>query len=183
MRTNLFSHLLFAIIIVANFLQTASIHSILLSFFCQHDRGVSSKDSGQIIIDLPTDVFLHLQINVIEKTIVANYATDACTYIDFCLSHKLPLNPTTETLSCYVVSIYRSIAWAPKYFWSLQVYSELSQTSHPNSLLLKPPLLPSVYQFAPCMSQISRLTQHQLLFGHLVYIPVPVWSVVVSLTA
>ena len=45
---------------------------------------------------------LYLQVNSIERSTSKNYATGACDYINFCILHSLPLDPTPTTLSRYV---------------------------------------------------------------------------------
>jgi hypothetical protein len=61
------------------------------------------------------DRVLHLQINSIEKSTTKGYATGARDYIQFCLIHNLPLNPTPQTLSRYIAYRSQFIASAPKY--------------------------------------------------------------------
>lgn len=63
---------------------------------------------------------LHLQTNAIEKTTAAVYATGARDYINFCLSHHLPLDPTPQTLSRYVAFTSKSISSAPKYLTGIR---------------------------------------------------------------
>jgi hypothetical protein len=58
---------------------------------------------------------LHLQVNSIERSTLKNYATGACDYINFCILHSLPLDPSPTTLSCYVAYSSQFIASAPKY--------------------------------------------------------------------
>jgi hypothetical protein len=43
------------------------------------------------------------------------YATGARDYINFCIAHSLPLDPTPSTLSRYVAYTSQFIASAPKY--------------------------------------------------------------------
>ena len=58
---------------------------------------------------------LYLQVNAIEQSTSKNYATGARDYINFCILHSLPLDPTPTTLSCYVAFSSQFIASAPKY--------------------------------------------------------------------
>jgi hypothetical protein len=58
---------------------------------------------------------LHLQVNAVEKSTVQGYATGARDYITFCLTHGLSIEPTPQTLSCYVAYTSQFIASAPKY--------------------------------------------------------------------
>ena len=58
---------------------------------------------------------LHLQTHAIEKSTTGGYSTGAHDYICFCLHHHLPLDPTPQTLSCYIAYTSLSIASAPKY--------------------------------------------------------------------
>ncbi|KAF8218767.1 hypothetical protein L208DRAFT_1469637 [Tricholoma matsutake] len=58
---------------------------------------------------------LHLQVNSIEHSTSKNYATGARDYINFCLLHSLPLDPTPTTLSRYIAYSSLFIASGPKY--------------------------------------------------------------------
>ncbi|KAF8230572.1 hypothetical protein L208DRAFT_1474596, partial [Tricholoma matsutake] len=58
---------------------------------------------------------LHLQVNSIERSTLKNYATGARDYINFCLLHSLPLDPTPTTLSRYIAYSSLFIASGPKY--------------------------------------------------------------------
>ena len=58
---------------------------------------------------------LHLQVNSIERSMSKNYSTGARDYINFCILHSLPLDPTPTTLSRYVAYSSQFIASAPKY--------------------------------------------------------------------
>jgi hypothetical protein len=58
---------------------------------------------------------LHLQVNSIERSTSKNYATGARDYINFCIMHSLPLDPTPTTLSRYIAYSSQFIASAPKY--------------------------------------------------------------------
>ncbi|KAF8220064.1 hypothetical protein L208DRAFT_1417220 [Tricholoma matsutake] len=58
---------------------------------------------------------LHLQTNAIEKSTSKGYATGARDYIQFCLAHHLPLDPTPQTLARYIVYTSLFIASGPKY--------------------------------------------------------------------
>lgn len=58
---------------------------------------------------------LFLQIQAIEKSMARGYATGARDYIRFCLKHKIPMDPTPNTLARYVAYSSHHIASAPKY--------------------------------------------------------------------
>lgn len=58
---------------------------------------------------------LHLQINSIERSTVKGYATGVRDYINFCIIHSLPLDPTPSTLSRYIAYTSQFIASGPKY--------------------------------------------------------------------
>lgn len=61
------------------------------------------------------DLVLYLQVHAIEKSTRKNYATGARDYARFCHNHKLPLDPTPETLSRYIAYTSQFIASGPKY--------------------------------------------------------------------
>ena len=58
---------------------------------------------------------LHLQVNSIERSTSKHYATGAWDYINFCILHSLPLDPTPSTLSRYIAYSSLFIASGPKY--------------------------------------------------------------------
>ncbi|KAF8239169.1 hypothetical protein L208DRAFT_1475424 [Tricholoma matsutake] len=58
---------------------------------------------------------LHLQTNAIENSTTKGYATGARDYIQFCLAHHLPLDPTPQTLARYIAYTSLFIASGPKY--------------------------------------------------------------------
>ena len=62
---------------------------------------------------------LYLQVNSIECLTSKNYATGAHDYINFCMLHSLPLDPTPTTLSRYITYSSQFIASAPKYLTTL----------------------------------------------------------------
>lgn len=68
-----------------------------------------------ILSDLDARVKL-LQFNAIEKSTRKSYATGARDYINFCIAHSLPLDPTPQTLARYIAFTSLSIASAGKYF-------------------------------------------------------------------
>ena len=80
---------------------------------------------------------LHLQVNSIERSTSKNYATGARDYINFCILHSLPLNPTPTTLSRYVAYSSKFIASVPKYLTGVRhflkdLYPEFdTNRSHP----------------------------------------------------
>ncbi|KAF8228045.1 hypothetical protein L208DRAFT_1293556 [Tricholoma matsutake] len=80
---------------------------------------------------------LYLQVNAIECSTSKNYATGARDYINFCILHSLPLDPTLTTLSCYIAFSSQFITSAPKYLTGMQhflkdLYPEFDDNhSHP----------------------------------------------------
>ena len=58
---------------------------------------------------------LHLQVNAIERSTSKGYATGARDYVNFCILHALPLDPTPTTLSRYIAYSSQFIALGPKY--------------------------------------------------------------------
>jgi hypothetical protein len=80
---------------------------------------------------------LYLQVNAIERSTSKNYATGARDYINFCILHSLPLDPTPTTLSRYVAFSSQFIASAPKYLTGVRhflkdLYPEFDDNrSHP----------------------------------------------------
>jgi hypothetical protein len=58
---------------------------------------------------------LHLQVNSIERSTSKHDATGARDYINFCILHSLPLDPTPSTLSRYIAYSSLFIASGPKY--------------------------------------------------------------------
>ena len=58
---------------------------------------------------------LYLQVNSIERSTSKNYATGARDYINFCILHSLPLDPTPTTLSRYIAYSSQFIASGSKY--------------------------------------------------------------------
>jgi hypothetical protein len=58
---------------------------------------------------------LHLQTHALEKSTVGGYSTGICDYLHFCRLHRLSLDPTPLTLSCYIAYTSMSIASGPKY--------------------------------------------------------------------
>ena len=65
--------------------------------------------------DLDAWVLL-LQVHSIEKSTTKGYATGACDYLNFCISHSLSIDPTLQTLSCYISYTSQFIASGPKYY-------------------------------------------------------------------
>jgi hypothetical protein len=57
----------------------------------------------------------YLQVHSIETSTAKNYRTGARDYIQFCVKHSLPLNPTPQTLSRYISYTSQFIASGPKY--------------------------------------------------------------------
>jgi hypothetical protein len=57
----------------------------------------------------------YLQVHSIETSTAKNYRTGARDYIQFCVKHSLPLNPTPQTLSRYISYTSQFIASKPKY--------------------------------------------------------------------
>ena len=58
---------------------------------------------------------LALQIQAIEQSTTRGYATGACDYVYFCLSHSLPIDPTPTTLARYIAYTSQFIASGPRY--------------------------------------------------------------------
>jgi hypothetical protein len=58
---------------------------------------------------------LHLQSHALEKSTIGGYSTGSRDYLRFCLLHKIPLDPTPQTLSRYIAFTSLSIASGPKY--------------------------------------------------------------------
>src|SRR5882757_3846910 len=71
------------------------------------------------LADLDTRT-LSLQVNSIEHSTSKNYATGARDYINFCLRHSLPLDPTPTTLSRYIAYSSLFIASGPKYLTGIR---------------------------------------------------------------
>src|ERR1700733_12967096 len=63
---------------------------------------------------------LYLQVNSIERSTLKNYATGARDYINFCILHSLPLDPTPTTLSRYIAYSSQFIASRPKYLTGMR---------------------------------------------------------------
>jgi hypothetical protein len=57
----------------------------------------------------------YLQVHSIETSTAKNYRTGARDYIQFCVKHSLPLNPTPQTLSRYISYTSQFITSGPKY--------------------------------------------------------------------
>jgi hypothetical protein len=58
---------------------------------------------------------LHLQSHALKKSTIGGYSTGARDYVRFCQIHRIPLNPTPQTLSCYIAFTSLTIASGPKY--------------------------------------------------------------------
>jgi hypothetical protein len=71
------------------------------------------------LVDLDACTF-YLQVNSLERSTLKNYATGARDYINFCILHSLPLDPTPTTLSCYIAYSSQFIASAPKYLTGMR---------------------------------------------------------------
>jgi len=72
---------------------------------------------------------LWLQANSIEKSTVKGYTTGARDYLHFCMVHSLPIDPTPQTLSCYIAYTSRFIASGPKYLTGVRHFLS---TTYPN---------------------------------------------------
>ena len=57
----------------------------------------------------------YLQVHSIETSTAKNYRTGARDYVQFCVKHSLPLDPTPQTLSRYISYTSQFIASGPKY--------------------------------------------------------------------
>ncbi len=58
---------------------------------------------------------LWLQVNSIEKSTIKGYTTGGRDYLNFCLTHSLPIDPTPQTLARYISYTSQFIASGPKY--------------------------------------------------------------------
>jgi hypothetical protein len=80
---------------------------------------------------------LMLQVGSIELSTTKGYATGARDYLNFCISHSLPINPTPQTLSRYIAFTSQFIASGPKYLTGVRhflsdLYPEFdANRSHP----------------------------------------------------
>jgi hypothetical protein len=78
-----------------------------------------------------------LQVNSIEKSTAIGYATGARDYLTFCFNHKIPLDPTPETLARYIAYTSQFISSAPKYLtgarhFLVNIYPDFdSNRAHP----------------------------------------------------
>ena len=80
-------------------------------------RGTSSRSHAHRPMDL-RDLdhrTLWLQANAIEKSTVKGYTTGARDYLNFCMIHSIPIDPTPQTLSHYIAFTSHFIASGPKY--------------------------------------------------------------------
>ena len=66
------------------------------------------------LVDLDTRT-RYLQVNSIERSTAKGYATGAHDYVNFCITHTLSLDPTPQTLSCYIAYTSQFISSGPKY--------------------------------------------------------------------
>jgi hypothetical protein len=110
----------------ANFLLTVSRALLLHGSFCRHDgestfRCIGGKRTTPCVpcphmelVDLNAQA-LYLQVNSIEHSTSKNCATGAHDYINLCILHSLPLDPTPTTLSCYIAYSSQFINSGPKY--------------------------------------------------------------------
>ena len=87
---------------------------VLLAVLGGHERATHHAHPRMDLLRIDQQVF-HLQASAIERSTVNGYATGARDYINFCMTHSLPLDPTPETLSRYVAYTSQFIASAPKY--------------------------------------------------------------------
>src|ERR1700733_5144787 len=87
---------------------------VLLAVLGGHE-GVPHHARPQMDLSYIDQQVLHLQASAIERSTVNSYTTGAHDYINFCVTHSLPLDPTPETLSRYVAYTSQFIASAPKY--------------------------------------------------------------------
>ena len=86
---------------------------VLLGALGRHERTSCSSHARR-----PMDLHdldhhtLWLQANSIEKSTVKGYTTGMR---NFCTAHSLSIDPTPQTLACYVAYTSRFIASGPKY--------------------------------------------------------------------
>ena len=89
---------------------------VVLSALSRHERTSHSSHARH-----PMD--LHdldhctswLQANSIEKSTVKGYMTGTCDYLNFCTAYSLSIDPTPQTLACYISYTSRFIASGLKY--------------------------------------------------------------------
>lgn len=87
---------------------------VLLAILGGHER-VAHHACPQMDLSCIDQQVFHLQASAIERSSVNGYATGAHDYINFCVTHSLPLDPTLETQSRYVAYTSQFIASALKY--------------------------------------------------------------------
>lgn len=79
--------------------------------------GLSRKTIRQPMSSSDLDAWtLHVQTESIEKSTASCYAMGARDYLNFCLAHNLPIDPTPQTLSKYIAYTSKFIASGLKYF-------------------------------------------------------------------
>lgn len=100
----------FLMITITDFLKTASTLFLHQESSCLRDGREAFRSFEEI--DKHAS---YLQQSAIEKSTYKCYQTGARDYISFCLDHQLSIQPTPQTLSCYIASSSQSIASAPKY--------------------------------------------------------------------
>lgn len=78
-------------------------------------RRISSSARPHMEMELLDARTLHLQLHALEKGTVNGYSTGARDYLNFCINHSLPIDPTPLTLSRYIAYTSQFIASGPKY--------------------------------------------------------------------
>jgi hypothetical protein len=103
-------------------LQIASTFSLPLRSSCWHDGespfsgpGIPRHAHPLMDLSLLHTCTEYLQVHSIETSTAKNYRTGARDYIQFCIKHSLPLNPTPQTLSHYISYTSQFITSGPKY--------------------------------------------------------------------
>src|SRR6267378_1012822 len=87
---------------------------VLLSALGGHEKVLSRARPPMDLADLDSRT-LFLQVHAIEKSTVKGYATGARDYLRFCINHRIPIDPTPETLSRYIAYTSQFISSGPKY--------------------------------------------------------------------
>lgn len=102
------------------------------SFYARHPMDLRDLDHRT----------LWLQASSIEKSTVKGYTTGARDYLNFCMMHSLPIDPTPQTLSRYISYTSRYIASGPKYLTGVRHF--LSATYPDFDINRSHPLVTSV---------------------------------------
>ena len=93
--------------------------SVILSALGGQGTGPQVPWPPMDLVDL-NDNTLFLQVNSIKHSTSKGYATGTWDYINFCILHSLPLDPTLTTLSYYIAYLFWFIASGLKYLTGVQ---------------------------------------------------------------